>query len=121
MTSVWADPVQFTVPSLTKTNGAVTLGDSLALNGSAGIITFTLPVVAAGATTSSVIKNSSVVSTSIVNAQIIGFSGTYATNGSPIVNIGSISDGSFVIHVLNTHLLNAFVLGHTIKVSYMIL
>jgi len=103
-----------------KTNGNITLGNALTLNGYSGIITFTLIDVAANLSVSTSVSNTFVGSSNIILSNIIGFSDAYRTNGIPVVSIGNIASGSFDVIVSNVHRSNAFTAGHTLKIGYLV-
>lgn len=103
------NPTNQTVTQATSITTAVTL------NYINGVITTVSATTAGAATSTFTVNNSKVLSTSIVNASIIGYSGTFTTNGLPVVAVSAVTNGSFKINIMNCHATNA--LAGTLKIS----
>lgn len=103
------NPTNQTVTQATSITTAVTL------NYVNGVITTVSATTAGAATSTFTVNNSKVLSTSIVNASIIGYSGTFTTNGLPVVAVSAVANGSFKINIMNCHATNA--LAGTLKIS----
>lgn len=101
-----ASPFRLTSTSVTQANS---LGDPVTCNSNSGKITsFGAYSTAAGGTASPfTVNNSTVTATSKVIANISSYSGTYTTNGIPIVHVSNITGGSFQLRVSNVHGTNA--------------
>lgn len=110
----------FNTPLVTKAN--VTQGTSITTgvtaNGSAGIITTVSSTLAAETTAEFTVTNSSVSASSVVLVSVADYSGTYGTNGIPVVSVDTIGAGSFKVDLTNTHGTNA--LNGIVKIAYLV-
>lgn len=102
-----------TVTQITSITTGVTL------NKSTGVITTVSAATAAQATSAFVVTNSNVLAGSVVNVSLGAYSGTFGTNGSPIVTFSAVGAGSFTVLIYNAHAANA--LAGTLKISYSVL
>lgn len=104
-----------TVSQVTNVNTNVTC------NGASGVITTQTATTASNAAeTGFTISNSSVSTASVILARVIGYSGTYATNGWPDVEVDTTpSAGSFHVKIVNRHSANA--LNGTMKIHFAVL
>ena len=51
--------------------------------------------------------NSAIAAGSVIQVSIQNYSGTYFTNGTPYITVGTVAAGSCSINVLNLHTANA--------------
>ncbi len=100
-----------TVTQITSISTGVTL------NTTAGTITTVSTTLAGGTSATFTVTNSTCTSQSIVQATIVNYTGTYATNGFPIVNINNIAAGSFQVTLCN---IGAMALNGVLKIAYTI-
>lgn len=107
------NPTNLTVTQATSISTAVTL------NGVNGIVTTVSTTAAALTASTFTVNNSKVLSTSIVKANIVDYSGTFVTNGLPSIAVTTIANGSFKIVIMNNHATNAF--SGIFKISFEIL
>lgn len=107
-----------TIPSSTVTQ-ATSVTTAVTINAVSGVITTFSQSAAADATVSFTVNNSTVESTDKILATITNYAGAYSTNGIPIVSVGTIASGSFVINVSNVHASNA--LSGALKISFVVL
>jgi len=100
--------------------GTVTQGTSatttVILNSAKGIITSFASTLAAGASSRFTVTNTYATAASQILVSVIDYSGTFTTNGLPIVAIDTRAAGSFDIILANAHLLNA--LAGTVGIQY---
>ncbi len=82
-------PTASTTPTINSRVGQFTTGN------------LTIAGVAANSTI--VVTNSTVTATSLINVQVVGFSGTFVTDGIPIVVKVVPATGSFTVTVVNVH------------------
>ena len=103
-----------------KTNvaQATSITTGVTANGSAGIITTQAASTAGGAATTFVFTNSSIKADSVVKAQVVGYAGTFATNGLPVVVVDTIVAGSCDVVVMNAHSANA--LGGAVEIAFVV-
>lgn len=88
-------------------------------NGQRGIVT-TNSLSTAGATAATfTVTNSSVTTSSLVLCTNQGYSGTYVTNGYPIITECKPGNGSFIATIVNTHATNA--LSGTLQIGFIVL
>ena len=95
-----------------------TISTAVTCNQPSGIITTVSSTAAANTTVSFTVNNSYVTAASDVVACVSGYSGTLSTNGIPVVTIGSVSAGSFVVNISNAHATNA--LSGTVKITFIV-
>jgi len=119
-----------TTGNLTLTQGrSVNLGRAAAsqttsftngvtINSASGVITTVTATTSAGSSESFTVTNSTVSTSSVVLASIGDYSGTYGTNGIPLLYVDSISNGSFSIRVYNAGASNA--LNGTLKIKFIV-
>lgn len=102
---------QATVSQATNSSTAVTI------NASSGVIsTVTLTAAARSIDGTFTVNNSCVTSASVISLTVGNYSGTYFTNGTPDVRVGSVSSGSFTVSILNIDNTNA--LNGSIKIYF---
>lgn len=106
-----------TIPS-GNVSQATSITTAVTDNKVSGIITTVSSTLAANATATFTVNNSLVTASSRVYASVVSYSGTYATNGLPCVNVGSIASGSFAIQLFNAHGTNA--LSGTVSISFLV-
>ena len=96
-----------TAGAIILTPGAVTqitsITTAVVLNNVAGVITTVSSTLAAVTTLVFTVTNSTVLASSAVVASVAGYSGTYTTDGLPVINVEAIAAGSFVIRLMNVH------------------
>lgn len=106
-----------------ETKGVVTqitsISTGVVINDQTGTITTVNATLLGNTSVSFTVTNNQVLSTSVVLANITNYSGTYATDGFPQINIGAVVPGVFVIHLQNVHLTNA--LNGILKISFAVL
>jgi hypothetical protein len=107
-----------TLPSSTVTQ-ATSVTTAVTINAVSGIITTFSQSAAAEVTVAFTVNNSDVAATDKVIACITNYAGTFGTNGIPVISVGTVADGSFVVRVSNTHSANA--LSGAIKISFVVL
>lgn len=107
-----------TLPSSTVTQ-ATSVTTAVTLNAVSGVITTFSQSAAAEVTVSFTVNNSTVAATDKIVATITNYAGTYSTNGIPVLSVGSVAAGSFVINISNTHSANA--LSGALKISFVVL
>lgn len=115
----------FTIRStgaLSLPKAAVTQGTNITtavtIDAPSGVITTQAATAAAGTAQSFTVNNSTVTSSSTVLVTITNYSGTLFNNGVPIVQVRSVSNGSFVIAVANIHGVNA--LNSALKIAFLV-
>lgn len=126
-------PVNSTADPITTINGTANLGtliqqtavtnsvagvSAITANGGCGLLTFTGVTTAAVTSATATVTNSAATTSSLINVDVNGYSGTWVTNGIPIVSVDSSANGSFVLRVTNVHATNA--LNGTLKVYFSI-
>ena len=91
--------------ALSLPKAAVTQGTNIAtavtIDAPSGVITTQTSTLGAGQAQSFTVNNSTVTSTSTVLVTVTSYSGTFFTNGVPIVQVRSVTNGSFVIAIAN--------------------
>jgi hypothetical protein len=102
----------------TAVTGSVAGVAAITINGGCGMITMTGVTTAAVTSATATVTNNSVTTSSLVNVDVNGYSGTYITNGIPLVSVDSVAAGSFVLRVTNAHATNA--LSGNLKVYFSI-
>lgn len=111
-----------TFNNLKITKGTVTQATSITtgvtVNAGAGVITTVSATTAAGSTSEFTVTNSFVSASSVVIAQIVDYTGTYGTNGLPVVSVDSVASGSFKINTSNVAPTNA--LSGVLKIAFII-
>lgn len=87
--------------------GTVTQATSLAtgvtVNAASGVITTVSATTAAQAVATFTVTNSAVGANSVVLASLGAYSGTFGTNGTPIVTTNTVAAGSFKVTIYNAH------------------
>src|SRR5882724_10538348 len=101
-----------------KTQGT-SISTGVTLNAQSGVITTVSSTLAAVTTTGFTVTNSAVGANSVVIVNLVNYSGTYATNGFPVVTVDTIAAGSFVIKISNVHAANA--LSGVLKIGFHVL
>lgn len=96
--------------------GALTNG--VTLNLSSGIISTINTSLAALGTAVFTVINNRVVAGSVITVSIVSYTGTYFTNGLPVVNIDAIAGGSFDIRIINYHAAN--ILSGIVQISFIV-
>jgi hypothetical protein len=111
------------------TAGAVNLGDGAVTQGTStttavtdnapsGVITMFGAATVANSTATALsftVNCSAVAATSNVHATVANYSGTLGTNGIPIVSVGTIAAGSFVVNITNA---SSNALNGVLKIGY---
>jgi len=93
------------------------LTTGVTINGQSGVITtFNAATGAAAAGAGFTVTNNAVLATSSVVATICNYSGTYGTNGFPMVYVQTVADGAFNIIPANLHASNA--LNGVLKIAF---
>jgi hypothetical protein len=102
----------------TAVSQATNINTTVVANTAAGAITTQTATTATTATDSFTVTNATCAATSVVLANIVSYSGTYITNGIPVVGVSSIGAGSFQIDITNagTNALNGTFVIHFIVV-----
>jgi hypothetical protein len=95
-----------------------TITTGVTINSSRGVITTVSAATAGAAVSSFTVTNSAVAATSTVIANVQGYSGTYTTNGLPVVTVGTVAAGSFVVNIINAHASNA--LAGTLNIGFIV-
>lgn len=95
---------------------ATSISTGVTLNAASGVITTVSATTAAQATAAFTVTNSAVASTSVVLLALGAYSGTFGTNGTPLVSVSSVSAGSFQVTIYNAHAANA--LAGTLKINF---
>lgn len=80
---------------------------SVICDGSACQVTFTGLTTAAATTATAVITNRNVTANSLVHVTIQSYTGTWVTNGCPIVVVNTVTNGSVTLRLTNIHATNA--------------
>lgn len=113
-----------TLPSATALNygrGTVTQATSIStgvtVNSASGVITTVSATTAAGSTSTFTVTNSCVAAASAVVLSLGAYSGTFGTNGTPIVSVSAVAAGSFDVKIFNAHATNA--LSGTLKLHFL--
>jgi len=70
-------------------------------NGCAGQITTVSATTASASTSTFTVTNSSCLTTSYVQLQLVSYAGTYYTNGVPLLTVSAIGSGSFNVTIAN--------------------
>lgn len=107
-----------TLPSSTVTQDT-SVSTGVTINTASGVITTFSQSAAANTTASFTVTNSAVKSTDKILVSLNSYAGTYGTNGIPVVSVGTVANGSFVIRVSNAHATNA--LSGAVEISFVIL
>ena len=107
-----------TIPSSTVTQ-ATSVTTAVTINAVSGVITTFSQSAATGVTVAFTVNNSTVEATDKILATITNYAGTYSTNGIPVIAVGKVASGSFVINVSNVHAANA--LSGALKISFVVL
>jgi hypothetical protein len=105
-------PTGRAVTQITSTTTGVTI------NSDTGVITTFAETLAGAANLTFTVTNSAVTATSTVVASVQGYSGTYTTNGTPLVQVNNVVAGAFDVKVLNAHASNA--LAGTLNIGFMV-
>ncbi|NBO99908.1 MAG: hypothetical protein EBU90_07235 [Proteobacteria bacterium] len=101
--------------SITQQTG---ITNGVTINSTSGVITTVSATITAGSSSSFTVTNSAVRSSSAVIASMGDYSGTYDTNGVPLIYVDSITNGSFNIRIYNSHATNA--LNGTLKIKFIV-
>lgn len=105
---------QATIGQATNVNTPVTI------NGASGVITTqTATTATRTAEAGFVVTNNAVLAGSAVIARVVAYSGTYATNGQPDVDVTAVAAGQFTCRVINRDATNA--LNGTMKIHFHVL
>ena len=80
-----------------------TISTGVTINANAGVITTVSSTLAAAASATFTVTNSSVETGSVIVVSVQGYAGTYSTNGIPIANVQAVTAGSFNIVLSNVH------------------
>ena len=104
-----------TARAVTQITSATT---GVTINSSAGVITTVSETTAAVTKTTFTVTNSAVQANSTVIAGIQNYSGTYATNGIPVVTVSNVVAGAFDVNVVNVHAANA--LAGTLAIGFLV-
>lgn len=112
-----ATPLRLTRAVVTQATSNTT---AVTANGNCGKITMQGALTtAAGATSSSfTVNNSACTTTSVVDAKVTNYTGTYSTNGIPVAIVSAVSSGSFTLQVANVHGTNA--LSGTVTIDFVL-
>ncbi len=110
--SVFSNALTYTKSNVNQTTSNTT---GVTLTGFAGIITTMPETLATSGTLSFTVTHTEVAPTSLVLANVAGYSGA----GIPIVNVASVTRGSFALSVSNAHATTP--LNSTLKIGYQIL
>jgi hypothetical protein len=102
-----------TARAVTQT-GTITTG--VTVNADAGLITTVSSTLAAVTATTFTVTDSRVEAGSVIVAKVNNYSGTYVTNGIPIVNINNVVAGAFDLTIVNVHASNA--LSGVLKIGF---
>ena len=89
---------------------------SVIINASSGVITTVSSTLAAQANATFTVTNNTIVAASVVNVSLGTYSGTFGTNGTPLVSVPTVAAGSFSITIYNAHASNA--LSGTLKIHF---
>lgn len=121
-----ADGIQLTAGTAGITwgsKGSVTqitsLTTGVTVNAPTGIITTVTATTAAVSSNAFTVTNNRCFSTSHIFAMIDDYTGTFATNGIPLLAVDTIVDGSFQIIVSNAH--NANALNGILRIVFLII
>jgi len=79
------------------------IDSSVSVSGSAGIITTVSSSLAALGVQTFTVSNSSVSPESVIVVSTVSYTGTYGTDGIPVVSVSSIVQGGFEINIVNAH------------------
>ncbi len=90
----------------------------MTLNTHTGIITTASGTTAADACEAFGLSNSKILSTDLVQINIMAYSGTYGTNGIPTVAVSALSVGSCTVQICNAGSGN---LAGTLKLAFWVL
>lgn len=103
--------------TLTKTNAiqSTSTTTGVTVNGSAGVISTFTSTLAAGAAVTFTVSNSAVTANSVI---LLTEDDSAITSGTASIRIGTVSNGSFVIKVMNTHATQA--LNNILKIHYLV-
>jgi len=93
-----------------------TITSPVTINSEIGQITTVATTLASGGSATFTVNNSACTPTSSVISDIQAYSGTYSTNGLPMVNVGNVSAGSFTLTIMNPHGANA--LNGTLTIGF---
>ena len=108
-------------PATKSVTQATSITTGVTLNAVRGIITTVAATAGADGATPNVftVTNSQVRSGDNVRAYILDYAGTHATNGTPVVQVDNIADGTFDINIANAHGSNA--LNGILKIGFEVL
>ena len=101
-----------TVTQLTSITTGVTI------NSTSGVITTVSASTAANASDTFTVTNNNVTTSSVILVALQDYSGTFSTNGIPLINADNVSAGSFDVVISNAHGTNA--LSGTLGISFII-
>lgn len=110
---------KFAVPIKGNVTQTPSIWSAVTSNQTVGTITTVSSSLAAASATGFAVNNNNVSSSSVVLATLENYSGTYATNGFPLINISNVTGGSFNVEIINAHASNA--LNGILEVSYFVL
>jgi hypothetical protein len=94
--------------------GTITTG--VTVNADAGLITTVSSTLAGVTAATFTVTDSRVEAGSVIVAKVNNYSGTYVTNGIPIVNINNVVAGAFDLTIVNVHASNA--LAGVLKIGF---
>lgn len=107
-----------TIPATTVTQGT-SVTTTVVASSVSGVITTFAQTAATDTAVEFTVTNTLVSATDRVLVNIVDYSGTYATNGNPVVSVDTIGAGSFKIVIVNTHSANA--LSGVLKIAFVVL
>lgn len=114
MANIWTANQNADAPTSSGTV-SVAVASSQALNAESGVITITGLTAAAGAMQIATVTNSKILANSNVVATLNNYTGTWTTNGEPILMATTIAAGSMILRVGNIHGANALAGNVTIS------
>lgn len=88
---------------------------SVTINEPTGVITTVSTTAGSGTVSTFTVNNTEVLSTSRVHLEITNYSGTYGTNGIPIITVSGLAANSFDINLLNV---GSNALSGTLNISF---
>lgn len=112
------NPATFVLSSRNPITQDTSTSTAVVLDASSGVITCFTSTLAAVTSVQFTLTNAYITSSSVVLVSILNYSGTYATNGFPVVSVQSVGTGSCVICVSNVHAANA--LSGVLKIGFQV-
>lgn len=98
---------------------ATNISTGVTLNQYAGVITTVSATTAGLATSTFTVTSSYALANSVITATILNYTGTYVTNGIPILTINNVTAGTFDVKITNAHATNA--LAGVLKIGFTII